>query len=194
MAGPTEEGHYYYLGPNGESQYEPPAATPRRRAERAVPQQQRQGVGLGGSLGLGLPEGWTRAGPNEEGHYYYLGPGGECQWDPPAQATTAAASSWSRTASPAIGGLVLRTERAVQRGEALPEGWVMQGPTEEGHFYYLGPNGESQWEAPVFIPGASATGMPRQGAAAAAAAQQWPPQYGRRAGAAGGVSGGGTSY
>ena len=181
LAGPTEEGHYFYTGPNGESQYEPPVAAPRRSPERAVQQQQqqlRQGAGLGGSQGLGLPEGWTRAGPTEEGLYYYLGPGGESRWDPPA-----AAGSWNRTASPAIGGLVLRTERAEQGAKTLPEGWVMQGPTEEGHYYYLGPNGESQWEAPVF----KASPQPREGASTTAA--QSPPQYGRRAGAAGGVSG-----
>lgn len=88
-AGPTAEGEYWYEGPNGESQWEPPAPVVSTAAAstRGVVSSPAASAAASPRSGA-LPRGWSRAGPTAEGEFWYEGPNGESQWDPPPLATS----------------------------------------------------------------------------------------------------------
>ena len=100
--------------------------------------------GSSSSAAAALPAGWTRAGPSQDGHFWYEGPNGESQWEHPLALAAAPAPL-------AISGRV----------EILPPGWHKAGPSAEGAYWYEGPNGESQWEPPAAASAAARRGRGR---------------------------------
>ena len=97
-----------------------------------------------------LPHGWRAAMDPASGYIFYCNDRtGSTTWERPAaqqQQVLAAAP----VEMPAVQ-QVLGSGPWMRRGAQaqLPTGWTRQGPTAEGHFWYHGPGGETQWEPPT---------------------------------------------
>jgi len=77
-----------------------------------------------------LPAGWTTGHDQESGFPYYCDDKGQCQWDPPLQASDAQQGS-----PPAY-------------THELPAGWTTEFDPESGATYYCDAAGQCQWEPP----------------------------------------------
>ncbi len=93
MKDPASGFFFYCNDRTGSTTWDRPAALQQQvpaAAPVVVPAVVQQGLGSGPWARRGaqaqLPVGWSRQGPTAEGHYWYQGPGGEAQWEPPAAA------------------------------------------------------------------------------------------------------------